>query len=249
MKGGIFMAINGLGSYYANSYYSTLFSGMNSSKKSSSYGTTSTDLMSLMKMADKVRSASFRKDMKEMFSTSSSDSASSSSVGSVESENNLSTTAKKLQETANAMSSLSADDFKDPEKLQKAVEGFAEKYNSTIDALKKSDSVDALRAGVSMTNTVKTYSGALRRIGIDIGSDNKLTVNAEKLKAADPNSVKSMFTTNYSMTTRIANKASDISKAAANKAQTTAFKSYTSQGTAKNYFSNYSIGSLLDMYM
>lgn len=242
------MAINGLGSYYANSYYSTLFSSMNSSRKSSSYGTSSTDLMSLMKLADKVRSSSFRKDMKEMFGTSS-DSASSSSVGSVESESKLSATAKKLQETAASMSSLSADDFKDPEKLQKAVEGFTEKYNSTIDALQKSDSVDALKAGVSMTNTVKTYSGALRRIGITIGSDNKLSLDADKLKAADVNAVKSMFTSNYSMSTRIANKASDISKAAANKAQTTAFKSYTSQGTAKSYFSNYSIGSLLDMYM
>ena len=63
---------------------------------------------------------------------------------------------------------MSMSDIKDKDALVKTVTAFAESYNSAVDAMGKSDSVDALKAGLSMTNveasqtsrTKYTYSNA-----------------------------------------------------------------------------------------
>lgn len=234
-QGDEFMNISGLSSYYSN-WFNNLYNGSTS-------GNSTSDLMSLMKQVDTVRSPDYKKQIKaeynKLFSESDSD------VGTVASEQKLSAAAKELTASAEALSSFSRSDFDDTDKLVSAVTAFADDFNSTVDALQKSDSVDALRSGIQMTNSAKTYSGALSRIGIKVGSDNKITVDEEALKAADKNVVSSIFKGSYSVASKIAGKASDVSKAAANKAQTTA---YTQSGKISD-FSNVFIGSFLDSYM
>ena len=244
------MGINGIGNYSA---YSKLFSGMYSYGGTTKKNTTA-DLQALMKKADEVRSPEYRKKIKEQFKNGVS---AESEIGTAASEMKLSSAAKELRTNAGELSSMSLDDIKDKDTLVKKVTAFAESYNSAVDAMGKSDSVDALRAGISMTNSVKTYSGALSRIGIKVGSDNKLTVNEKVLRSADDSAVSSMMRSSYSPVARIADKAESISKAAANKAQTTAFKDMmygNSTGSSSLYggynsFASSFLGTFFDSYM
>lgn len=217
------MALYGINAYMSNSYYSSLLSS--GSKKYGNTNTNSTsELYSLMKRADMVRSKSYQKSMREEYKKV----FSGNDTGTAESENNLSAAAKKLSSSASALAVSSRTDLNNRDALTEKVQAFTDDYNSTIDALGKSGSVDALKNGVYMTNTAKAYSGALGRIGIKVGSDNKLTLDKEAFKSADANAVKSILSGNYSFTGKTADKASGISKAAGLKAQVV---SYTENGT------------------
>ena len=246
------MGINGIGGLYSG-IFSQMYQGIGgNNKKYSQY--TSADLQALMKKADEVRSPEFKKKIKSQLEGNSS--ANSGEVGTVASEMKLSESAKDLRQKALELSSMSMTDIKDKDVLVKRVSDFAESYNKAIDAMGKSDSVDALRAGVSMTNSVKTYSGALSRMGLKVGSDNKLTVNEETLRNADNNAVASIFGSSYSPVARIADKAETIGKAAANKAQTTAFRNmmYGTADTDSGYggyntFASTFLGTFFDSYM
>ncbi|MBQ5334054.1 MAG: hypothetical protein J6K92_12480 [Oscillospiraceae bacterium] len=244
------MSINGIGNYSA---YSKLFSGMYSYGGTSGKKNTAADLQALMKKVDEVRSPEYQKKIRSQLESGSAD----SEIGTVSSEMKLSNAAKDLRKQAGELSSMTLADIKDKDSLVKKVSAFAESYNSAIEAMGKSDSVDALRSGLSMTNAVKTYSGALSRIGIKVGIDNKLTVNEETLRAADDNAVSSMMKSSYSPVVRIADKAEAIGKAAANKAQTTAFKDmmYGNSSGNKSLYSGYNtfassfLGTFFDSYM
>lgn len=73
-------------------------------------------------------------------------------------------------------------------------QSFVESYNNMIDKVGNSDSTSILQKGVLMTNTGKVYSSALKRAGITVGSDNKLTLmdDLSGIKALD---VKNAFGT------------------------------------------------------
>lgn len=228
------MAFNGIGSGF-NSYYSNWFNNL---YKGSTTGNSTNDIMAIMKKADEVRSPEYRKKM----ASGSSD----SELGTVKSEKTLSDVSSKLKDSANNLFDLSLKEIDDKDELVKRVTAFADDYNSTLDSLQKSNSVDALKEGVSMKNTIGAFAGALKRIGISVGSDNKISINADKLKKADSNTVASVLTNNYSVTGRVANRAEGISKAAMNKAMTTAFTQYYTQSGngVKNY--GISTGSFFD---
>lgn len=223
------MSLYGIGNY---SSYLNLFSGMYSGSSKNN----SANLQALMKRVDEVRSPEYKKKIASLLEKDSA-SSDSSDIGTVSSEMKLSEAAKELKKKSAELSSMSLNDIGDKDALVKKVTAFAESYNSAVDAMGKSDSVDALRSGLSMTNAVKTYSGALSRIGIKVGSDNKLTVDENTLRSADDRAVASMFGSSYSPVARIADKADAISKAAVNKAQTAAFTSmmYGNTGSSGIY--------------
>jgi hypothetical protein len=180
-----------------------------------------------MKRVDTVRAASHSKDaesaLKKLYSSSD-----DSDTGSVESENNLASAAKQLNSSASALAVSGSSALADTDSLTDSVKTFVDDYNNTVDALQKSNSVDALKQGLYMTNTAKSYSGALKRIGITVGSDNKLTLDEDTFKSADSSAVKSVLNGNYSFASKAATKASKISKAAGLKAQVV---SYTQTGS------------------
>lgn len=110
------------------------------------------------------------------------------------------------------------------------VKGFAESYNSTIEGLKKSDSANALSRGVSLVNISKAYSTTLSRIGVRVGSDNRLTVDEDKLSKASESDLKALFNGSYSYASKVADKSSYISNASGLRSQVT----YTAKGGIKN---------------
>lgn len=114
------------------------------------------------------------------------------------------------------------------------IKKFAESYNNTVSGLKKSDSATALSRGVSLVNISKAYSTTLRRIGLELGSDNTLTVNEDKLSNASESDLKALFGGSYSYASKIADKSKYISNAAGVRAQYT----YTANGSVKNNSNN-----------
>ena len=235
---------------YNSSRYTALYSKLNSSAKSnlssssssssSTSSSTSNDLLSLMKKVDEVRSQKYQKSMLAEYKKA----FSGDQTGTAESETSLATTANELDKSATALASGDKTLYSDSTKLSDSVQSFVDDYNSTIDALKGSDSIDALRKGVYMTNTAKAYSRSLSKIGISVGSDNKLSLNKDTLAAADTNTVKSLLSGNYSFTNKTADKAGSINRAASLKAQVT----YTSQGLLDYYTNNNSSNSLSSFF-
>ena len=69
----------------------------------------------------------------------------------------------------------------DADTASKKIQSFVDDYNSMVDALGDSDNQSVLQKGVVLVNTTKVYSNALRRAGITVGSDNKLTFDKDKL--------------------------------------------------------------------
>ncbi|MCH5349370.1 MAG: hypothetical protein J1E40_08615 [Oscillospiraceae bacterium] len=118
--------------------------------------------------------------------------------------------------------------------VMEAVKKLVNSYNDTMNSLEKSDSVQALEKGVSLVNTTKAFARTLNRIGIGVGSDNRLTIDETKLAKASENDMKALFSGNYSYAAKVADKASTISRAAGLSAQL----SYNSRGQAKNTFSS-----------
>ncbi|MGN1136054.1 MAG: hypothetical protein ACI4SF_07530 [Oscillospiraceae bacterium] len=204
----------GINAYTSNAMYTSLLSSNYSNKNNTQTNSTS-DLLALMKKVDQVRSKDYQKNMINEYEKA----FSGSDVGTYESEKKLSSDASNLSKSASVLASASKADFEDKDKLLSNVKSFVEDYNTTIDSLQKSESVDALKKGLYMTNTAKAYSAALGRIGLRVGTDNKITLNEDTLKNADTNSVKSLLSGNYSFTTKAADKAAQISKAANLKAQ------------------------------
>ena len=112
------------------------------------------------------------------------------------------------------------------------VKKFADSYNKTMDSLEYSDSANALQKGVSLVNISKAYSRTLARIGVTVGSDNRLTVDEDKLAKASEGDLKALFNGSYSYATKVADKASYISRAAGLSAQV----SYNSKGQTNNVY-------------
>lgn len=71
-------------------------------------------------------------------------------------------------------------------------QSFVDGYNTMIEKVGNSDSASILQKGVLMTNTGKVYSNALKRAGITVGADNKLSVmdDLSNIKATD---IKTVF--------------------------------------------------------
>ena len=74
-------------------------------------------------------------------------------------------------------------------------QSFVDNYNAMIDKVGNSDNQNVLQKGVLMVNTGKVYTSSLKRAGITVGADNKLTLSDDlsKIKASD---IKTAFGTN-----------------------------------------------------
>ena len=87
-------------------------------------------------------------------------------------------------------------------------QSFVDSYNEMIDKVGNAESMNILQKGVLMTNTGKVYSSSLKRAGITVGSDNKLTLKDDLsgLKALD---IKTVFG-NMGFSDKVIQKASQI---------------------------------------
>lgn len=81
----------------------------------------------------------------------------------------------------------------DYEKITKALKSFADSYNSVIDAADDSNNRGVLRNAAAMTKSTAVNQNLLSKIGITIGEDNKLSVDASKVKEAKMSDIFSLF--------------------------------------------------------
>lgn len=81
----------------------------------------------------------------------------------------------------------------DTEAAGEKIQSFVNGYNGMISALGESEDQSVLQKGVIMVNTAKVYSNALKRAGITVGSDNKLTFDKDKLSDAKAYELKATF--------------------------------------------------------
>ena len=70
----------------------------------------------------------------------------------------------------------------DTDKIAKAVSSFVKDYNSLVSSTADSSSRYVLNSASNMVNYTRANADLLKKIGISVGSDNKLTVDEDKLK-------------------------------------------------------------------
>ena len=106
------------------------------------------------------------------------------------------------QKAGNAAESIKgfADGMKykdevDVDSYRAYAQSFVDSYNAMVDKVGNSDDQKILQKGVLMVNSGKVYSSTLKRAGITVGSDNKLSVNKDLSKVTAAN-IKSAFGTN-----------------------------------------------------
>ncbi|MCR5236024.1 MAG: hypothetical protein K6E34_02335 [Lachnospiraceae bacterium] len=102
--------------------------------------------------------------------------------------------------------------------ITKAVRSFVDAYNNTIERAGTSDTKDVLMVGSWMAKMTSKNANVLARAGIEIGSDNKMTLNEEKLKN-NAGTAQFIFKGYNSFADKISYKASQMSQGAARSAE------------------------------
>ncbi|MCM1166330.1 MAG: hypothetical protein NC299_08520 [Lachnospiraceae bacterium] len=116
---------------------------------------------------------------------------------------------------------------------------FVEKYNNFVDEMGKSDKTGIRQKGVTMQSTARAYQHALKRAGISVGEDGKLTL-ADDLSNLTAQDVKYAFAYG-GFTDKVAQKADQV-------------KSLATSASAMGYNSNrtstyaYNTGALYSVY-
>lgn len=88
--------------------------------------------------------------------------------------------------------SMKYGDEVDVDTYKKYAQSFVDSYNAMVDKVGNSDNQAVLQKGVLMVNTGKVYSSTLKRAGITMGADNKLTLSGDLSKVSAVN-IKSAF--------------------------------------------------------
>jgi len=148
----------------------------------------------------------------------------------------LSASAAELATTGSKSVFNSSDKSTDKavEKVQKLVDD----YNSTITSLKSSTDTRTNKRAASLVENTKNYESKLSQVGIHIKDDNTLSVDADKLKKASFNDLKSVFNGSGSFAATTAQKAARVGAQAALSAATSS--TYTQSG----HYSNVNVQNL-----
>jgi hypothetical protein len=129
----------------------------------------------------------------------------------------------------------------DTEAIYNAVSTFADDYNKLYQAASESKVTSVKNAATSMSGITSANSKLLSSVGIIMGTDGKLSVDADTFKAADMTVAKSLFNATGGYAYQIGTEASVISSAVVSQASG---GTYTSSGavsvsTLVNSFSTY----------
>lgn len=242
--------------------YSTLFSSLSSSSSKSASSSSSLSL----NLADyaSIKNGSYQKLTKAYYAKADAKESSSSSTESAKTTNAILSDSDSLKESADALikkgsdslfakkdiTTTSKDGVKstsygyDTSSIYKAVSTFVDDYNSMLDSSAKSSDNGVLRQASNMTSSTLAQSKLLADVGITIGSDNKLSIDEEKFKSADMNTVKTLFNDANSLAYNVSARASQINYYA--ERQLSANSTYTASGS---FSGSGSSGSLYDSYL
>jgi hypothetical protein len=248
----IYLSRSDIMSLSVNSTNSDLFSSLWGSTSSSS--SSSSGLYSLLGDYSSVKNGSYLKLAKQYYANESSSKSTSSTGTSDEKQTKLAQSS-----AGNAVTSLNAltksslynkvsktdedgnttEDY-DKDAILKSLKSFVEDYNSVIENAGDNDNTTVLKNTVRLTNETKVYEGALSKIGVSIGSDNKLTIDEDAFGEADMQDVKNLFTGSTSFATNTQMELLKVYNAATS-ALNSSGSIYSSSGVTST-----SIGSMLD---
>jgi len=174
-----------------------------------------------------IKNGSYGKLMKAYYSENKSEGTSASSTAKKSTSTDTDTTGlSKLKSTSDELKKA-ADAVTDSKlwsgsdadgsssEVKSAVKNFVDNYNKVIEQASKVSSDNVSNSVKWMTSLTNVMQKSLNRIGITVGTDNKLTLNEDTLASADASSLKSLFKSTNSYGSEIAQKASSISSAAA----------------------------------
>jgi len=223
------MSLQGINAYTSNMMYGSLF-GNNGKTQQSGSSTMdllqnlnrvdkNTDLRELMEKVDLTRTTGWKKSMMEEYRKVFKGETVDNSAAK-KNEMSLSHAAKKLSDSVKELATANSAFYGDNVGIQHKIQEFVSSYNETVDGLKNTESMSALRSGVSMASTTAAFSKSLSGIGISVGADNKLSINEDKLAKASASDVKSVFSGQYSYGSKIADKAGAIDRNAQIQANT-----------------------------
>ena len=181
--------------------YSSLFNSFSTSSKLNKYGINNTNatktLDELLKSSKlKNQSGEYRSMFSDLYKSIygiGDDSSKDSDVASPQSIKAASASAGNAAESIKAFANgLKYGGEVDVDAYKKYAQAFVDSYNAMVDKVGNSDNQQVLQKGVLMVNTSKVYSSSLKRAGITLGADNKLTLNDDlsKVKAVD---IKTLF--------------------------------------------------------
>ena len=129
----------------------------------------------------------------------------------------------------------------DTDEAKKLLQGFVKDYNSLVENLGNAEQDSVLQKGVILVNTAKAFSGSLGRVGIEVGSDNKLTFNEDYMPQISATDLKSTFSKG-GFADKAAQKADQINSVAGS----TGWLSYTPSSTPSY---SYNMGALFSTYI
>lgn len=132
----------------------------------------------------------------------------------------------------------------DKDSIYDAVKSFIKDYNALLDKTEDSNTTNIIQARKTMINYVAANKTALSSVGITIDSDNNLSIDEDKFKAADMDKVKSLFQGTSSMGQQVNTQITKINTYAENEASKS--NTYNNSGS---YTYNYSSGDLYSSLM
>ena len=182
----------------AKTDYSSLFSSISGSKSDSF------NSMSWLKDYGLVKSGAYGKLMKAYYADDkTSESASkivSKDVNKATGKNTVSENYGKVAEAAgsvkDSIEKIRNAAREDTDLLVSAVKGFVKSYNSMIEAAADKEVVNdsSISSRITVLSSLSNgYTEKMDSIGLIAGKDGKITVDEEKLKAADVSDIKDLF--------------------------------------------------------
>lgn len=127
----------------------------------------------------------------------------------------------------------------DMDSIYLAASSFVSDYNTMIEEGANAESTSILKPTLSMTRLSKSNIQLLKKVGISVGSNNKLSIDEDTFKNADINSIRTLFNGANSYASQVSAKASKIKGAAILESLKANTYSYTA-----NYSNTYSAGSI-----
>ena len=131
----------------------------------------------------------------------------------------------------------------DMDRIYEKASAFVKSYNSTINAGAAIDSGAVSTRTLSLVHLTSKNKNLLKSVGISLSNDGNLSIDEDKFKTADINSIKSLFSGTGSYADAVANKANVISSLADNKLSS--YSQYNSSGSIDKG----SAGSFINDYL
>lgn len=127
--------------------------------------------------------------------------------------------------------------------IYKSIKRFTTAYNDLLDQVENADKTAILSPAAHMATQTAQNANLLSKVGISIAEDNTLAIDEDRMKLANINDLRALFSGNGSYAAQICNKASLIESAARRAADSK--NTYTSKGSFdKN--TSYSTGNMID---